>query len=762
MLAELPISFDSVRLLWVALGLAALAALVAVLRRPAAPRLTFVCGAIGLILLALGAGGLTWQRASTQSVVVMVDLSPSTRTADYRDRAALLRRIRELLDGMPYVLRYFAAGEAEVAATTERLPDIAVEQTRYDPPAAAVVLLFSDCRFSVPQESPPTYVAVDGGLEDVEDASVADIEIRGGEMAVTVRNRDSTRQLVLRGQTGTSPTTVPSGDMVVTRPIAPAATRVSAEVSPGDAWPENDALTAVLPPPDQFERWWVGGSGAGPAWRTVSPRELPTDSAAYLAAAAIVLENVSASELTDEQRQRLQQYVRDLGGGLVILGGGRAFAAGGYEGTPLEALSPLASSPPSPTTHWILLADASGSMSAPAAGATRWKIVTGALEQVLSRLPPEDVVSIGSFAEQLDWWTEGRSVREAQAVPLPPASAYPHGPTNLQTALESIARSIDSIMPVQLLVLSDCDTQITRTNALTDLLKFKGVHVNLLAIGQGTALSAMRQLAAATGGTVVEQPDPRRWVDAARELARAAMPRLLQDQPLTLAFVPQVNIAPQRTSVWNRTWFKNSASRLAEARFDRESVPMAARWNFGEGQVLSAAFDPPPDIVDRLAELVSRPPHDPRFRVTWHTGPTLRVRVDATTNDDYLNAQRLALELSDGGKAVAVPLPQTGPGRYELSVPAPRSASVATVRASGQVVSRTAVAGRYPPEFDALGNDHRAMEELARLSGGQVVPPDVTRPLDIRWPRRPLPLSSWLAAAGAMFIGLALVWWRIN
>ena len=762
MVGDLPLSFDSVWLLCVALGLAALAALIAVLRRPPTPRLTLAFGAIGLVLLALGAGELTWERASTQAVVVMVDLSPSTRAADYRDSSFLVRRIHDLLDGTPYVLRFFAAGSVEVPPTTERLADIPVEQTRYDPPAAGAVLLFSDCRFPIPQQSPPTYVVVDGGLEDVEDASVADVEIRGDEMAVKVKNGDSTRQLVLRGATGASPTTVPSGEMVVMRSIVPGAARVSAELSPGDAWPENDALSAVLPPPDQFDRWWVGGAGHAPGWRTLPPEELPTESAAYLAPAVIVLEDVSAAELTDEQRQRLQEYVRDLGGGLVILGGDHAFAAGEYEGTALEALSPLASSPPSPTTHWVFLADASGSMSAQAAGATRWKIVADALVRVLSHLPPQDVVSVGSFAERLEWWTDGRSVRDAQATPLPPASAYPHGPTNLQPALEAIARSVESKMPIQLLVLSDFDTQITRADLLAEQLESKGVHVNLLAIGEGAALAAMREIAAATGGTVIERTDPQQWADAAHELTRTAMPGLLQHQSLTFTFGPQVNIAAQTTSVWNRTWIKNSASRLAEAQFDRDSIPMSARWNVGEGQVLSAAFDPPPAVATRLAELVARPPHDPRFHVTWHTGSMLRVTVDATTNDDYINGERLTLKLSDGAKTVAMPVPQTGPGRYEVSTVASRSPCVATVRVNQQVVSRTAVAGRYAREFDALGNDHRAMEELARLSGGRVIAPDFARPVDIHWPRRPLPLSSWLAAVGALFIGLALVWWRLR
>jgi hypothetical protein len=111
---------------------------------------------------------------------------------------------------------------------------------------------------------------------------------------------------------------------------------------------------------------------------------------------------------------------------------------------------------------------------------------------------------------------------------------------------------------------------------------------------------------------------------------------------------------------------------------------------------------------------------------------------------------------------VSLPIPQTGPGRYELEVPAPRSPGVASVRAEGQVIGRVALAGRYAPEFDAVGNDHAAMQELARRTGGQLIPASRAAPLDIRWPRQSFPLSSLLAAAGAALIAFGLGWWRLR
>ena len=43
-------------------------------------------------------------------------------------------------------------------------------------------------------------------------------------------------------------------------------------------------------------------------------------------------------------------------------------------------------------------------------------------------------------------------------------------------------------------------------------------------------------------------------------------------------------------------------------------------------------------------------------------------------------------------------------------------------------MDRIAVAGRYAPEFDAIGNDRSAMNQLARRTGGAVIDPAQTSP----------------------------------
>jgi hypothetical protein len=278
-----------------------------------------------------------------------------------------------------------------------------------------------------------------------------------------------------------------------------------------------------------------------------------------------------------------------------------------------------------------------------------------------------------------------------------------------------------------------------------------------------------------TGGTFLQEADPGRWAASVAKLTRSVTPDLLVASPTSLRFLNELAKLPGRdVRPWNRTWLKSDATRIAEAsgatgNEEETPTPMAATWQVGEGRVLAAAFAAREDEVEAFAAVVARPPRDPRLRVTWETGRRVRVTVDAAQREEYLNGLQMAVELSDGiqtsgpaGPARTVAVQQAAPGRYSATFDAPSAPAIATLRVGGRVIERIALAGRYPPEFDRIGNDRAAMRELARRTGGRVIEPGDNTPLSLPSPRRDVPLTSPAAAAGAVLVAIGLVRWRVG
>lgn len=715
-------------------------------RRPAMPVPAVVCTLLGAMLLAFTCGDPIWQQPAIGDVTILVDRSASTRGANYRDRAFLMNRIRQLLGNARYRITDFSSGDAA--------------ETVYSPPNDDAIVVFTDGRFAPPAHSAPTYPVIDAALESPEDASVYQLELRGeNSLAATVQNTGQLRRISFIGAANTDREPIAEGRFVLDEPLLQHTTDATAKFAAGDLWPENDSLSIRLPPPAHSPPWWIGGRTAGEGWQSLTPREMPSNAADFLSPPAIVLDNVSANEFSQAQLDRLEQYVRDLGGTLLIIGGDRAFSAGGYEGTRLDAISPLASSPPTPTTHWMLLIDASGSMADPVTpGATRFQLAASAVSQLLAQLPGDDIASVGSFARELAWWSAGKPAKETAKLSLPPRDIAPQGPTNLEAALVRIAGESDGKLPRQLLVLTDGETQITDAESLAKLLAAKGITLNFLALGHGSAKASIEEIAQLTGGKNLEQLEPTQWIDTARELYRQASPQRLIREPIDV----RIGDVREETRLWNRTWSKAGASVPVQSQYGDETAPILSTWRYGAGEVSAIAFQPLIENAIRIAPGRSRQPIDLRYAVTWSTGPRLRVTIDTVTSKDVPDAMDFRLDLFDEstGRKQSHAMPLVGPGRYELTLPAPREATFATVNFQNTTLARRAIASRYAAEFDAIGNDRAALADLAARTGGEVIEPSHESAIDFHWPPRNIRLTPWVATIGMLLLAAGLVVWR--
>jgi len=80
----------------------------------------------------------------------------------------------------------------------------------------------------------------------------------------------------------------------------------------------------------------------------------------------VILSNVPATKLTQQQMEITRTYLQELGGGFIMLGGEQSFGLGGYYKSSLEEVLPVRSDfekeKENPSLGMMLVIDKSGSM----------------------------------------------------------------------------------------------------------------------------------------------------------------------------------------------------------------------------------------------------------------------------------------------------------------------------------------------------------------------------------------------------------------
>ncbi len=144
---------------------------------------------------------------------------------------------------------------------------------------------------------------------------------------------------------------------------------------------------------------------AGREVETVDPAALPASPLALSAWDAFLLVDLPASALPPSSQEALGRAVRDLGRGLVMIGGRDSFGAGGWQGSPVEAALPVemrvGADERRPAIALYFLIDRSSSMGEPVSalrGApSKLDLAKEAVLQAADLLRPEDQLGVLAF-----------------------------------------------------------------------------------------------------------------------------------------------------------------------------------------------------------------------------------------------------------------------------------------------------------------------------------------------------------------------------
>ncbi len=248
--------------------------------------------------------------------------------------------------------------------------------------------------------------------------------------------------------------------------------RVSLTQTPADPWPENDAATFLWHPPAEKRLLVISnqphtslaflqpvqvespaafsptaGQLAGEAWQTIVLENIPAGAADDTAGAPPPL-SVNATRALDH-------FVRDTGGGLLILGTNHAFAPGFYgQAIPaaqtLDALSPVWSRPHLGFhRHVVFVLDTSASMNEAVAetGQSRFRILAQAVEQSAALLADNDHLTIIGFNGSAATLIDGSATGVRRTLHDRLARLAPGGGTVIDSALVPLGAALQSDKP---------------------------------------------------------------------------------------------------------------------------------------------------------------------------------------------------------------------------------------------------------------------------------------------------------------------------
>ncbi len=328
--------------------------------------------------------------------------------------------------------------------------------------------------------------------------------------------------------------------------------------------------------------------------QVLTPLEVPFTLKNLLLYDTVILANVPAIDLHSTQQELLETWVRDYGGGLLILGGENTFGPGGYYQTALERVSPLSSRVPqeAPKVAMIFVLDRSGSMQQQVGEQNRLEIAKQATIAATKLLHPESMMGIEVFD------TEATTLMPLQQVNLgivqeALAPLQPGGGTAIYWALVSAYEQMRNISATtrHIVVMTDGLSQPADFDSLMDKIIRDEITVSTVAIGQGIDTTLLQRIARRGGGAFHATSDFK------------ALPSILSQEALMLSSKPLEEQA--FTPLWqNREavflegmpesmptlygYIQTTAKPEATLHLSGpDDAPILASWRYGLGRVVA-------------------------------------------------------------------------------------------------------------------------------------------------------------------------------
>jgi Ca-activated chloride channel homolog len=502
----------------------------------------------------------------------------------------------------------------------------------------------------------------------------------------------------------------------------------------------------------------------------VTVDQLPDSALALNDTAAVVLSNVSAVALGSARQALLARYVRDQGGGLVVLGGDQSFSVGGYANTELEAVLPVETERDKlnlPSLGMVIVIDRSGSMAG-----EKLQLARRAAVEAVQMLSRRDRVGVVAFDGSPSWLVRLQVVEKRAAIARQLARLESGGGTNLFPAMEQALAALaaaDTNLK-HMIVLTDGRSTPGHFGLLADQCRQRRISVSTIAVGPDADQALLAEIAQRSGGRMYVADRAQRLPQIfARETILASRSGLFEqafrplrqptmNEQIVQGLDPEA-IPPLDGHVLALS--KELAQTPLVRQGETENYPILAYWQVGLGRTVAFTSGLWPKwgrewvAWPGFAKLWTQAL---RYAARAGNPAALEVatRISAGTGEVTVSARHLppvaqrSLTLAGSvvgpdGEATPLTLRPTDAGRYAATFPAEDPGAYLVHlpyqyrldgRSEAGAVS-TGVVQSYSPEYRHLEHHEGKLAEIARQTGGRVLNADYPAAVFEPWSIRP-------------------------
>ncbi len=468
---------------------------------------------------------------------------------------------------------------------------------------------------------------------------------------------------------------------------------------------------------------------------------------------SLILSDVRADLISLEQMKMIRAAVRDLGIGLIMIGGEDSFGIGGYYQTPVEDALPvymdIRRKRKLPGLAMALVIDKSSSMSGSMLGCSKIDLAKEAAIAAVDLLNPRDEIGIIVFDQAFKEIVELQKAGNKKRIREQIARVRSGGGTQMYGGTERAyqrLRKSDATLK-HCILLTDGQSMPADHEGLARKMASEGITISTVAVGSDSAVGLLQSIAKIGKGNYYFTDRPRN------------IPRIFTRETMlaSRSFVIEKPFHPRADPGSELLRGIDLASMPAllgyvvttKKEFARNSMttpkgdPVLANWRYGLGRSVAFTSDAKPrwaahwiswpgyrkfweQVIRWTVRSVAKSPYQTWVELEGSEGTVILEAIDrdgAFVN--FLEAE--ARVVAPGLDAERLPLQQVAPGRYEARFP---------VRQVGQYVvnvsyqdeqgrSASQVSGlevAYPPEYAELTPNEPLLARVSEVTGGLMGP----------------------------------------